>query len=166
MKNKVFTEALLKGRIGEYIFSSMLSESKNFSVIPFGHEYVFPSLLQHSSQPDLKRLMKFIRKAPDFAVINQIEKKVYLVEVKYQRRLDERRCYGIAKQLTNDWDPSWLFVCTRSGFFFSSCQDIVKNFGRMSRLTEQWVNDKLQREYLVLLNKSILDHSQSSVDSE
>lgn len=153
MKNSPFTENLLKGRIGEFIFQEMFGESDKFTILPFGYEHAFPILAQHKKQKEIESVLKFIRRAPDFALVSSTEQKVYLVEVKYRKTYDKWKFKRIAQEINKEWDPSWLFIATRKGFYFSLCRDIINNNGDIEPLSEEWVKPKLQAQYLELLNK-------------
>lgn len=148
-----FVERLLRGRIAEFIFQEMLRETKMFTVIPFGYEYTFPVLADHQNQPEIKNMLSFIRKSPDFAVVSKTEQKVYLVEVKYRTSFHPRDALEIAEGMLEHWDLSWLFIATSGGFLFSSCGEIKKTRGKMEHLSLSWVPKYIQDKYLDLLRR-------------
>jgi len=150
--NIKFSRELIKGRIAEVIFEQMIREEERYEVIPFGYEHTVPTLAQYQEFVEIKRVMKNIKDAPDFALISNDKKEVYLVEVKYQSELNIEQIKKYAVQQLKRWDPSWLFIACPNGFFCSSCHAIIKE-GDIERLRFSWVQKKRQEDYLQLLNE-------------
>lgn len=143
---------IIKGKIAEVIFELMFREGGKNTVIPFGYEKTFPELLYSykSSNKGKRGVMKNIKNAPDYAIISEDKKSIYLVEVKYRAKFDENEIRSIAKDQEKRWSPSYMFVATLGGFYFGMCQDIVKS-GKISKLAESMVGSGLQEKYLKLL---------------
>ena len=153
MRNELeFSKNLIKGKIAETIFEQMIRGEKQYTVIPFGYEHTMPTLAQHRHLVEIQRVMDNISDAPDFALISEDKTKVYMVEVKYTSHATAGDLKKIADHLVKRWDPSWLFVATPHGFFFSPSSTIAKN-EPISKLSENWVSPERQREYLNLLNE-------------
>lgn len=147
-----FSRDLIKGRITETIFEQMIRDEGRYDVIPFGYEHTMPTLAQYHDLVEIKQVMKNISDAPDFALVSIDKKEVYLVEVKYQSKLDLTQLIDYANKLLKRWTPSWLFVATPEGFYCAPCRSIVKD-GSISKLSENWVSHGHQVEYLNLLNE-------------
>ena len=145
-----FTRQLVKGRIAETIFSQMLRESGNYTVLEFGYEKIVPELLQ-GGYVEHSRIIETLRTAPDFAIINNDKRAVRLVEVKYRRRLDPDETLKIAVRMQNSWNPSYLFLCTLDGFYFNNINRIVENGGLMAPLGTAYIQQETQAQYLKIL---------------
>ena len=96
--------------------------------------------------------MNNIKDAPDFALISEDKTKVYLVEVKYQSKLDIYYIKMYAEKLSKRWSPSWLFVASPEGFFCDPCHNIL-NKGQISKFSAGWVTTERQKEYMALLKE-------------
>lgn len=153
-----FSRKLIKGRIAEVVFEQMFRKENKYTVIPFGYEHTVPTLAQYQHLAMVQRVMENIKDAPDFVLISDDRKEVYLVEVKYRKSLKFEEIKAGCEKLLVRWDPSWLFLATPEGFFFAPCRTIVKN-GSISSLAPTWVNENLQKEYLNLLNEFENDRS-------
>jgi hypothetical protein len=147
-----FTRDLIKGRIAEVIFEQMIREEGKYTIIPFGYEYTVPTLSQYQHLTEIKRVMDNIKDAPDFALVSNDKRKVYLVEVKFRKELDPEELKDIARKLLNRWNPSWLFVATPDRFYCAPCSTIVRD-GKISPLSISWITHEHQMEYLRLLNE-------------
>lgn len=145
-----FSRNLIKGKIAEVIFEQMIREEDNFTVIPLGYEQTLPTLAQYQHLATVQDVMKNLSDAPDFALVSNDKKEVYLVEVKYRENIDQQEVCKYAEKLLKRWKPSFLFVASFSDFYFSSCTAILRE-RHIGRLPESWVNSKLQSEYLELL---------------
>ncbi len=51
------------------------------------------------------------------------------------------------------WNPSYIFLASKTGFYFDSISDIIKNKGQISPLIHKNIPLELQEKYLKLLNK-------------
>ena len=147
-----FSRELIKGRITETVFEQMIRDEGRYDVIPFGYEHTMPTLAQYQHLVEIEQVMKNISDAPDFALVSADKKEVYLVEVKYQSKLNPKQLVEYANELIKRWTPSWLFVATPEGFYCAPCRSIAKD-GTISKLPESWVTHNRQVEYLNLLNE-------------
>lgn len=65
-----FSRNLVKGRIAETLFEQMLRDAGCFTILAFGYESVLPELAHRQNDLHAEETMEIIRRAPDFAVIN------------------------------------------------------------------------------------------------
>lgn len=151
-----FSKNLIKGRVAEMIFEQMLRDAGGFTVLGFGYEKVIPELARTQHTIEAEKTMEIIRRAPDFAVIKHETNKVYLVEVKYMRNITKNKVLIAAKKMINSWNPSYLFIVTPEGFYFESVKSIVDKKGDIEEFGYDSVNDKLQKQYLELLNTFLI----------
>jgi len=147
-----FAESLIKGRIAETVFSLMFEEAKEFDVLPLGYEQTTPILAQYQHLLHIKKVLDNIRNAPDFALISHDKKSLYLVEVKYRKKLYNSEIVKIAEEMKSKFDPSWLFIATLDGFYFDSCSDIIKTQKPKSL---DWISKDIQDKYIQLINRFI-----------
>lgn len=147
-----FSRDLIKGRIAEVIFEQMIRDEGRYTVIPFGYEHTIPTLAQYQHLTEIKQVMDNIKGAPDFALISENKKEVYLVEVKYQKNLDINKITEYAHGLMGRWNPSWIFVATPQAFYCAPSSSIIKD-NKISSLSTNWVVSERQAEYLKLLNE-------------
>lgn len=150
MNNLAFAKNLVKGKIAETVFAQMLRETKTFTVLEFGYEKVIPELIQQGYDQN-EGIISTLRSAPDFAVINQITKKVHLIEIKYMRRLNPAYVFADAQRMGRSWNPSFLFVATLDGFYFGDIEEIMKNNGAISPLHNSQIPNEMQKKYLKIL---------------
>ena len=153
MNNIGFTRNLIKGKIAELVFENMLREAGIFTVLHFGYEYILPELAKGNTFDRESETMKAIRRAPDFAIINNETKQVHLIEVKYKHTLDEKYVFEDALKMSESWNPSFIFLATKEGFYFDSIGDIIKNRGAIRKLEHPSISSELQNKYLKLLNE-------------
>lgn len=149
-KNITFARNLVKGKIAETIFAQMLRESGDFTVLEFGYEKIVPEIVQGKFDGD-RETLDVLRTSPDFAIVNKIEKKVSLVEVKYQHHLDVHYVLRYAERMAQSWNPSFLFVATQDDFFFDEVKKIIENKGNISPLRHKQIPPEVQNEYLKIL---------------
>ncbi|MDO8663433.1 MAG: hypothetical protein Q7K28_01155 [Candidatus Wildermuthbacteria bacterium] len=147
-----FSRRLIKGRIAEVIFEQMIREEKRYTVIPFGYEHTMPTLAQYRNLVKIQRVIDNISNAPDFALISEDKANIYLVEVKYQSKLNVEELKKYAEKLSKRWEYTWLFVATPEGFHCGLCKTILEK-NRIGDLSEKWVAKERQTEYLKLLNQ-------------
>jgi len=147
-----FSKKLIKGRIAEVIFEQMMREEKRYTVIPFGYEHTVPMLAQYQHMVEVKHIIKNISDAPDFALISENRSELFLVEVKYQSKLNIDDLKSYASKLLERWECPWLFVATADGFYCGMAKWIVSE-NRINELSENWVTQERQKEYLKLLNE-------------
>lgn len=150
-----FSESLIKGKIGELIFSQMFRNSNKFTVIPFGYENTFPEIMQYAYMAEDKQVLETIRNSPDFALVSHDKREVYLIEVKYRHILHENYTLEVAEKIQTRWKSVKLFIATPNGFFMGNCDDIIHDNGKISPLGNDFVEEKIQEEYIKLLNEFI-----------
>lgn len=151
--NITFTENLIKGKIAEIVFENMLREAGCFTIMHFGYEYILPELAKGIPFDKESETAKAVRSAPDFAIINNETKKVHLIEVKYRKNIRQADIFKIAKRMSQAWNPSFIFLASKTGFYFDSIEEIIKNNGSIKQLQHPNISQELQSKYLDLLNK-------------
>src|SRR3989339_1025555 len=149
--NIKFSENLIKGKVAEVIFEQMFRESGKFTILKSGYEYIFPELAQYKQLPRVELMLQNIKDIPDFILISDDKRKVYLVEVKYRTNLVNKEILKMAEKTLKAWNHSCLFVASPDGFYFGPCNTIVNNGGKIELF--KWINNEIQNEYLKLLKK-------------
>lgn len=152
MDNIQFARKLIKGRIAEVVFEQMMRLKEEYDVIPFGYEHTMPMLAQHQDKAEIQKIIKNIADAPDFVLISNDKKEIYLVEVKYQENLDMAVIKEYAKKLLERWESPWLFIATPDGFKCATCKNILEK-NCVFDLSENWATKESQKEFLKLLNE-------------
>jgi hypothetical protein len=152
----VFSDNLVKGRIAETLFEQMLRDAGGFTLLAFGYESVLPELAHRQHDINAEETMEIIRRAPDFAVINNKTHEVHLIEVKYMMHVSAFTVLKAAKLMYDSWKPSFLFVASPNGFFFDKASVIIKNEGVINPLSHEQIPAHLQEKYIFLLNKFIV----------
>ncbi|MBF0206767.1 MAG: hypothetical protein HQK53_07735 [Oligoflexia bacterium] len=150
-----FSKNLVKGRIAETLFEQMLRDAGCFTILSFGYEQIIPELAHRHDDVKAQETMEIIRRAPDFAVINNETHDVFLIEVKYLMRPTQSTILTDAKRMFESWRPSYLFLATPDGFFFDKASDIVKNNGDIKPFSHPQISTELQKKYTQLLNEFI-----------
>ncbi len=150
-----FSKNLVKGRIAETLFEQMLRDAGCFTILSFGYEKIIPELAHRHNDVKAQETMEIIRRAPDFAVINNDTHDVFLIEVKYLMRPTSDIILADAKRMFESWRPSYLFLATPDGFFFDKASDIVKNNGEIRPFQHPQISMELQKKYTQLLNDFI-----------
>lgn len=151
MTNITFARNLVKGKIAETIFAQMLRETGEFTVLEFGYEKVIPELIQSGISGE-DAMIETLKTAPDFAVINRLTKEVRLIEVKYRKNINPSNILMLAKRMSESWNPSYLFIASKDGFYFDDIAKIIKNNGDISPLDHPQIPKELQNQYLKILN--------------
>jgi len=149
----------IKGRITEEIFERMIREDQNhtFTVIPFGYEKTTPELAQYGELIRNYETLTVIRQSPDFILIKNDKTEVHFVEVKYRKELNEKVVITLkesAENVSRFWFGTWFFVATQKGFYFDSCNEIIKN-GEIRPLGETIISKEIQDKYLGVLREFI-----------
>ncbi len=150
--NVDFSKGLIKGKIAEIIFEQMFRESGNYTILHTGYEHTMPELAQYRRTLK-KEVVEDVSGMPDFVLISNDKKALFIVEVKYRSKIYREELKEIARVMLKKWNPSWLFVTSPDGFFFEPCHTIVNNEGRIGSLYSTWVNKRIQNEYLNLLRE-------------
>jgi len=150
-----FTENLVKGKIAEMLFEQMLRDAGKFTILAFGYESVLPELASRQHDLHAEETMEIIRRAPDFAVINNDNHDVHLIEVKYMMHITPKKVLSAAERMYESWKPSYLFISTPEGFYYGKASIIVEKKGEIPRLGFSQISEELQNKYTELLNKFI-----------
>lgn len=150
-----FSKQLIKGKVAEMIFEQMLREAGTFTILGFGYEKVLPELMHKQGEVRAKETMEVIRRAPDFAIIDNDTHEVHLVEVKFRAHNSVSDILDIATKLHSSWKPAYLFLATPHGFYFGKASDIKNKEGHIYPLRTSYVSEELQEKYLELLNQFI-----------
>lgn len=151
-----FSKNLVKGRIAETLFEQMLRDAECFTILSFGYENIIPELAHRQDDIRAQETMEIIRRAPDFAVINNETHDVYLIEVKYLMKPTVSTILKDAERMFQSWKPSYLFLATPEGFYFDKASDIVKNNGIIKPFYHPQISKELQLKYTQLLNEFIV----------
>ncbi len=160
-----FSKQLVKGRIAETLFEQMLRDAGGFTILAFGYESVIPELAHRQHDLEAEATMEIIRRAPDFAVIDNKTHEVHLIEVKYRMHPNSINNLSVAKRMHESWKPSYLFLATPQGFYFDKVSKIVENNGLMGRLCYPQITEELQLKYTGLLNHFIVPSDDTEVFS-
>lgn len=150
-----FSRKLVKGRIAETLFEQMLRDAGCFTILAFGYESVLPELAHRQHDMQAEETMEIIRRAPDFAVINNQTHEVHLIEVKYMKNPRTEWILRDAVRMYESWKPSYLFLATPNGFFFDKANKIIERGGVVDKLVHPQISDELQAKYTKLLNEFI-----------
>jgi hypothetical protein len=146
-----FARNLVKGKIAETVFAQMLRSTKQFTVLEFGYEKIRPELVEQNNGTETE-LIETLRTAPDFAVINKKTKEVHLIEVKYRHIFTPSVVLQIAKRMQKNWNPSYLFLASKDGFYFGEVKEIIAKKGKIEPLVHPQIPSKTQVEFLKILN--------------
>jgi hypothetical protein len=138
--NIIFTENLIKGKIAKIVFENMLREAGCFIILHFGYEYTLPELACGTNFDKESETAKAVRTAPDFGVINNETKKVHLIDVKYRKTFRYDDVLKIAIRMSEAWNPSYIFLASKTGFYFDSITNIIKNKGNIKLLQDKYLN--------------------------
>lgn len=149
----------VKGKIAELIFERMVKKDKehDYVVIPFGYEYSMPELAKYRKYIESKQTKLALSRSPDFVLIsNNSEKpKVWFVEVKYRKLLNEVEILKQAKKICRFWPDTYLFLFTQDKIYFDKCKTIKENLGKMSELGEGIFSREYQELTLEVLREFI-----------
>lgn len=156
MNNIKFTHELLKGKIAEIIFEQMVHNTKGYTVLEFGYEKVVQQLAKARKSEDAKAMIEIVRKAPDYAIVNEDTHNVTLVEVKYMAKRTNGKVNAIAKEIEKSWRHAALFIATPDGFFYDQVDHIIANKGAIKPFHHGKIQPKLVDQYLALLNEFIV----------
>ena len=153
MKNNevTFARNLVKGKIAETVFAQMLRSTGQFTVLEFGYEKIIPELIGRGKEHN-NEMVETLRTAPDFAVINNKSKEVHLIEVKYRKTVTNSDILRLAKRMSENWNPSFLFVGSVNGFYFGNVKDIIKAKGKIELLDHPQIPPETQQHFLEILN--------------
>jgi len=156
MNNIKFTHELIKGKIAEIIFEQMIHNTKGYTVLEFGYEKVVHQLAKAPKSEDAKAMIEIVRKAPDYAIVNEDTHNVTLVEVKYMATKTNGKVNVIAKGIEKSWRHAALFIATPNGFFFDQVDTILENKGIIKPFHHGKIQPKVVEQYLAMLNEFIV----------
>lgn len=155
MQQIQFARGLIKGKIAEIVFETMMSNTHQYKLIHFGYEHTTPELVTREVRTEEnKEILQMLSNAPDYIEVDS-SNKVTLVEVKFRRKYRPEYLVKTAKSLQEKWSGSWLFVATPERFYFDNTDNVVANNGSMSELDEGVVGREVQDDYLELLREFI-----------
>lgn len=146
-----FARNLVKGKIAETVFAQMLRSTGSFTVLEFGYEKIIPELIGRGNEAD-NQTVEALRTAPDFAVINNKTKEVHLIEVKYRNIFTKKNVQDIAERMSRNWNPSYLFLASKTGFYFGEVKKLVETGGAIQLLNHPQIPKETQQEFLKILN--------------
>lgn len=157
LKNNL--KSFVKGKIAELIFERMVKKDKDhdYVVIPFGYEYSMPELAKYRKYIESNQTKLALSRSPDFVLIsNKSENpKVWFVEIKYRKFLNEIEILKQAKKVYRFWPDTYLFLFTPDKIYFDKCKTIKQNFGKMSELGESIFSKDYQNMTLEVLRDFI-----------
>jgi hypothetical protein len=154
-----FTHELIKGKIAEIIFEQMIHSTKGYTILEFGYEKVVRQLAKERKNENAKSTIEIIRRAPDFAVINENTHEITLIEVKYMNDPKSARVLRAAKDIKKSWKKASLFVASPDGFYYDSVDDIIANKGSIQDFKHSSIPTKKMSQFLDLLNEFIAHKS-------
>ena len=156
MNNIKFTHELIKGKIAEIIFEQMIHNTKGYTVLEFGYEKVVHQLAKAPKSEDAKAMIEIVRKAPDYAIVNEDTHNVTLVEIKYMAKRTNGKVNAVAKEIEKYWRHAALFIATPDGFFFDQVDTIIANKGVAKPFHHGKIQPKIVDQYLAMLNEFIV----------
>lgn len=156
MNNIKFTHELIKGKIAEIIFEQMIHNTKGYTVLEFGYEKVVHQLAKAPKSEEALAMINIVRKAPDYAIVNEDTHNVTLVEIKYMAKRTNGKVNAIAKEIEKSWRHAALFIATPDGFFFDQVDTIISNKGAIKPFHHGKISPKLVEQYLAMLNEFIV----------
>ena len=156
MNNIKFTHELIKGKIAEIIFEQMIQDTKGYTVLEFGYEKVVHQLAKAHKSADARAMIEIVRKAPDYAIVNEETHNVTLVEIKYMAKRTNGKVNAIAKEIERSWRHAALFIATPNGFYFDQVETIIKNNGSIKPFSHAKIQPKVIGQYLAMLNEFIV----------
>lgn len=133
----------------------MIHNTKGYTVLEFGYEKVVHQLAKAPKSEDAKAMIEIVRKAPDYAIVNEDTHNVTLVEIKYMAKRTNGKVNAIAKEIERSWRHAALFIATPNGFYFDQVDTIIKNKGVIKHLTHAKIPEKLVAQYVAMLNEFI-----------
>ena len=155
MNNIKFTHELIKGKIAEIIFEQMIHNTKGYTVLEFGYEKVVHQLAKAPKSEDARAMIEIVRKAPDYAIVNEDTHNVTLVEIKYMAKRTNGKVHTIAKEIEKSWRHAALFIATPDGFFFDQADTIIKNKGAITAFSHPKIQTNVIAQYVAMLNEFI-----------
>src|SRR3989338_8971175 len=134
----------------------MKHNTKGNTVIKFGYENVDQPIKKASKSEDARAMIEIVRKAPDYAIVNEDTHNVTLVEIKYMAKRTNGKVNAIAKEIEKSWRHAALFIATPDGFFYDQVDTIIANKGAAKPFHHGKIQPKLVEQYLAMLNEFIV----------
>ncbi len=156
MNNIKFTHELIKGKIAEIIFEQMIHDTRGYTVLEFGYEKVVHQLAKARKSDDAREMIEIVRRAPDYAIVNEDNHNVTLVEVKFMAKRTNSKVLAIAKEIENSWRHAALFIATPEGFYFDQVSTIIEKKGVIRLFNHGKIPKKTTDQYLAMLNEFIV----------
>lgn len=150
-----FTRRLIKGKIAEIIFEQIVNHMNGYTILEFGYEKVVRQLANEMKTDKSKETIRIVRRAPDFAIINEKTHDVTLVEVKYMKEASTSSVLKAAKEIRKSWKKASLFVVSPTGFYFNEIETIIANKGKISPFNHKLISKTKQKAYLELVNEFV-----------
>lgn len=123
-----FVKESIKGKITEFIFQEMILDAGIYEPTPLGYEHTLPQLAHKDKiNHRINEITTQLRQTPDFVLVEKSGDKVYLVEVKYRKKIYPDDIKSLAKKLCENWSHAWLFIATQEEFYMAYCKNIIKN---------------------------------------
>jgi hypothetical protein len=69
--------------------------------------------------------------------------------------LKQANTLRVARTIEKSWKRAALFIATPTGFYFDTLENIIKNKGAIKPFRHAKISQKIQTEYLELLNEFI-----------
>ncbi len=158
MNNINFTHQLIKGKIAEIIFEQMINHTKGYTILEFGYEKVVRQLANEPKTKNISETIEVVRRAPDFAVINEKTHEITLIEVKYMNEPKPARVLATARDIKKSWKRASLFIASPAGFFYDDVDSLIAHKGTPTPFTHGNIKPDTITAYLDLLNKFIGDN--------
>lgn len=154
--NSDFARDLAKGKIAETIFWMMFRDDERYFIFPYGYEHLIPDLTRFKKELiEGKQSFKHISENPDYILMTTDRTKLQLIDVKfrwdYLSNLSSIK--SKAEKTLLRWEECYYFIATPKGFYFDTCESIVKNHGRAKELSTDFVGKDTQEKYLKLLQE-------------
>ncbi len=150
-----FTDQLIKGKIAEIVFEQMIHQTKGYTILEFGYEKVVRQLANERKSDVARETIEIVRRASDFAIVNEKTHDITLVEVKYMYQITPKYVKQVAQNIKKSWKRASLFIVSPEGFFFGAVSELVDNGGHIKPFHHNHIPKNRQREYLALINKYI-----------
>jgi hypothetical protein len=134
----------------------MIHNTKGYTVLEFEYEKVVHQLAKAPKSEDAREMIKIVRKAPDYAIVNEDTHNVTLVEIKYMAKRTNGKVNAVAKEIEQSWRHAALFLATPEGFYYDQVDSIIKNKGAIKPFSHPRISQKLTAQYLAMLNEFII----------
>lgn len=157
-KSSAFAKRLTKGRVAETLFWMMFNDHTQYDLLPFGYEYTNPELIRYTKKLRKQKNSTWGKVAgtPDFILLPQDRKEVYVVEVKFLSNIqgNYKSLSAKARKMVEYWDEVYFFVATPGKFYFDEGVNFAtKSLDNISELTSKFIPKRIQNKYLLTLKE-------------